>query len=393
MKRILKTNSILQIFNNYLYDSLMPINLNYFYNFGSLLGILLIIQIISGVFLAMFYVPNIALAFDSIEYIMREVNYGWLIRYIHANGASFFFIFVYLHIARGLLYGSYIGKKKIGWFFGIILFFLMIATAFIGYSLVFGQMSLWGVTVITNLFSVIPIFGSSIVQFIWGGFSVGNATLNRFFSLHFLFPFIIAAFSMAHLIAIHDAGASNPLGVNSSVKLIPFHPYYTFKDLFGFLVFIFFFSIFVFYIPNYLGHSDNYIPANPLVTPSHIVPEWYFLPFYAILRSIPNKTIGVLAMVGAIFSLAVLPFLHLHIINSGKFRYFYKINIYLFFTSFILLLWIGQEIASQPFILIGQILTVFYFLFFYVLIPFISFLEFFLFNYRASFYSFLKCLN
>lgn len=386
MKRILKSNSILQIFNNYLYDSLLPLNLNYFYNFGSLLGLVLILQIISGVFLAMFYIPNIALAFDSVEYIMREVNYGWLIRYLHANGASFFFLFVYLHIARGLLYGSYVGKKKIGWFFGIALFFLMMATAFIGYSLVFGQMSLWGVTVITNLFSVIPFFGSTIVQFIWGGFSVGNATLNRFFSLHFLFPFIIAAFSVGHLIAIHDAGASNPLGVSSSVKLIPFHPYYTFKDLFGFFIFAFFISIFVFYIPNYLGHSDNYIPANPLVTPSHIVPEWYFLPFYAILRSIPNKTIGVLAMVGAIASLAILPFVHLHIISNGKFRLFYRFLLFLFFTSFILLLWIGQEIASQPFILIGQILTFIYFSFFFILVPLISFIEYFLYHYRSSFY-------
>lgn len=243
------------------------------------------------------------------------------------------------------------------------------------------------VTVITNLFSVLPFFGNNLVQFIWGGFSVGNATLNRFFSLHFLFPFIIAAFTLAHLVAIHDAGASNPLGVNSSVKLIPFHPYYTLKDIFGFILFILIFSLFIFYIPNYLSHSDNYIPANPLVTPSHIVPEWYFLPFYAILRSIPNKTIGVIAMVGAILSLAILPYVHLHIIANGKFRVIYRIVLKLFFTSFILLIWIGQEVASEPYILIGQILSVIYFSFFYIIVPLLSFFEYFLYHFYMKFKS------
>lgn len=381
IRRILKENSILQIINNYIYDSLFPLNLNYFYNFGSLLGIVLILQILTGIFLAMYYIPNIGYAFDSIEYIMREVSYGWLIRYLHANGASFFFILVYFHIARGLFYGSYIGKKSIGWNIGVILFFLMIITAFIGYSLVWGQMSLWGATVITNLLSVIPFFGQNLVEFIWGGFSVSNATLNRFYAIHYLLPFIIVAFTIAHLIALHDAGASNPLGISSNKKLINFNPYYTYKDILGFLIFIFLIIIMVFYFPNFLGHSDNYIPADPLITPTHIVPEWYFLAFYAILRIIPNKTIGVIAMIIAIFSLLLLPYLHLHVINSSKFRFFYKYLLYLFFTIFILLIWIGLEIASQPFIIIGQILTINYFLFFYFWIPFISWFEYFLFSF------------
>lgn len=381
IRRVLKDNSILQIINNYIYDSLLPMNLNYFYNFGSLLGITLILQIITGIFLAMYYIPNIGYAFDSIEYIMRDVSYGWLIRYIHANGASFFFFMVYLHIARGLLYGSYIGKKKLAWSIGVILFFLMMGTAFIGYSLVWGQMSLWGATVITNLLSVVPIIGQTLVEYIWGGFSVGNATLNRFFAIHYLLPFILAAFSIAHLIALHDAGASNPLGISSNKILINFNPYYTFKDILGFLIFFLLLSFMIFYYPNYLGHSDNYIPADPLVTPHHIVPEWYFLPFYAILRTIPNKTLGVIAMLLAILSLLIIPFFHLHIINSSKFRILYRYNIYLFFIIFILLIWIGQEVVSQPYIYIGQILTINYFLFFYLWIPFISWFEFFLFSF------------
>ena len=290
--------------NTYLDNHLVyyptPISINYLWSMGSLAGLFLMIQIISGIFLAMYYVPNIDLAFLSIEHIMRDVQFGWFFRYMHANGASFFFIFVYLHISKNLFYGSYYSIRQELWFSGISILLLMMATAFLGYVLPWGQMSFWGATVITNLFSVIPYVGDILVQWLWGGFSVNNATLNKFFSFHFVLPFAIVGLVLVHLILLHKVGSNNPLGINTDIKNINFYPYFYIKDLFSFFFSLFFFFFIIAYYPNIFGHSDNYIVANPMVTPSHIVPEWYFLPFYAILRSVPNKLGGVLAMLGSI---------------------------------------------------------------------------------------------
>ena len=374
--RILKKNSILSIFNNYLYDSLLPQNLSYMYNLGSILGILFIIQIISGIFLAMYYVPNINMAFNSIEYIMREVNYGWLIRYLHLNCAGFLFLAVYLHMLRGLLYGSF--NKKLTWIIGVILFLFMIITAFIGYSLVYGQMSYWAIVVITNLLTSIPYIGEDLVFLIWGGFSVSNATLNRFYSFHYLLPFIIVAFTIIHLILLHDIGGSNPIGINRNT--INFNPYFSIQDILGFILIITFLLFMVFFYPNYLNHSDNYIEANPFITPSHIVPELYLLPFYAILRSISNKTLGVIAMISSILILISLSFTQIHFINTSFWRPIYKFSIYIFVFNFILLTFIGGALASQPFIFLGQIFTSLYFLFFFIS-PIIGFIELILFIY------------
>ena len=378
MERVLKRNTLLKIVNNYIYDSKMPLNLNYWYNMGSILGLLLIIQIVTGILLSMNYIGHIDLAFDSIEYIMREVPYGYIIRYSHANGAALFFVVVYLHMARGLLYGSYI--KKGAWSIGVIIFLIMIITAFIGYSLVFGQMSYWAIAVITNLLTVIPYFGHDLVQYIYGGYNIGGATLTRFYSLHYLLPFLLVGLSLAHLITLHQVGGSNPLGLNSisSISLVPFHPYYSFKDLFGFVLTIFLLVFLVFFYPNVLGHSDNYIPANPMVTPTHIVPEFYLLPFYALLRSIPNKTLGVLALLSAILVLLTLPFTHLGLVSTSLFRPIYKILLYIFFAVFLLLMYLGQAVPSEPFITLGQILGFYYFFFFLILFPLISFTETFL---------------
>ena len=287
--RLLKTQVLLRFINSYVVDSPQPANISYLWNFGSLLATCLGLQILTGIFLAMHYVPNIDLAFASVEHIMRDVSAGWAVRYTHANVASFFFIFVYAHIARGLYYGSYKSPRVLVWTIGVIIFILMMATAFLGYVLPYGQMSLWGATVITNLLSAIPFFGQDLVELIWGGFSVSNATLNRFFSLHYLLPFLLAALVVAHLIALHTHGSNNPNGIGSTTDRLPMHPYFTFKDLVTIFLFFLVLSIIVFYYPNLLGHSDNYIPANPMQTPASIVPEWYLLPFYAILRSIPNK--------------------------------------------------------------------------------------------------------
>lgn len=374
--RQLKKSSILSILNNYLFDSQLAININYMYNFGSILGIMLIIQIISGIFLTMNYIPNVEHAFNSIEYIMREINYGWLIRYIHSNGAAFFFLGVYFHILRGLLYGSYIGKRKLTWIFGVIIFLLMIITAFVGYSLVYGQMSYRAVTVITNLLTTIPYIGNELVYLIWGSFSVGNSTLNRFYTFHYLLPFIIVAMSICHLISLHEVGGSNPLGLNNWT--VTFNPYYSLQDILGFIVIITLLLLFVIFLPNYLNHSDNYIPADPLITPSHIVPELYLLAFYAILRAIPNKTLGVVGMLFSILSYLFLPFIHNHIVNSTFWRPISKWSVYLFVCNFLLLTWIGQALVCWPFTIIGQFLTLFYFLFF-VSVPIISFVEFLLF--------------
>lgn len=294
--------------DSHIVDYPTPLNLNYLWSFGSAAGLCLVIQMISGILLAMHYTPHIDLAFSSVEHIMRDVNNGWLIRYLHANGASMFFIVVYCHLFRGLFYGSYMFPRQLLWVSGVVIFLLMMATGFMGYVLPWGQMSFWGATVITNLFSAIPVVGSSIVEWLWGGFSVGNATLNRFFSLHYLLPFVIAGLVIVHLSLLHTDGSSNPLGVNTNVQTISFYPYFYVKDLFAFFILVFFLSVIIVYYPNSLGHPDNYIPANPMSTPAHIVPEWYFLPFYAILRSIPDKLGGVLAMFGAIVVLMILPF-------------------------------------------------------------------------------------
>lgn len=368
-------NPIVATLSNHLDGYPSPINLTYLWGFGSLAGMALVTQIITGVLLAMHYAPEIHLAFASVEHIMRDVNGGVALRYIHANGASMFFIIVYVHMFRGLYYGSYFQPRANLWYSGIIIFFLMMATGFMGYVLPWGQMSFWGATVITNLFSAIPVVGNSIVQLLWGGFSVDNPTLNRFFSLHYLLPFAIAGVALLHLILLHQHGSNNPLGISSLPDKIPFYPYYYVKDLFGFFIFVAIFSFFVIYAPNYLGHPDNYIEANPLVTPAHIVPEWYFLPFYAILRTIPDKLGGVVLMVVAIFILALLP-----VVDTSVFRstFFKPLNIWFFwyfFSDTISLGWIGQEIVESPFIEMANFVTLSYFLYFIPLLPLIGFLE------------------
>jgi quinol-cytochrome oxidoreductase complex cytochrome b subunit len=352
-----------------------PINLNYFWSFGSTAGICLVIQIITGIFLAMHYTPHINLAFESVEHIMTDVNNGWLLRYIHANGASMFFIVVYSHIFRGLYYGSYMYPRARLWASGVVIFLLMMATAFMGYVLPWGQMSFWGATVITNLFSAIPFVGSSIVEWLWGGFSVSNATLNRFFSLHYLMPFIIAGLVIIHLSLLHENGSNNPLGSNSNVDNISFYPYFYVKDLFSFFILALVFSFFVFFYPNILGHSDNYIPANAMSTPAHIVPEWYFLPFYAILRSIPDKLGGVLAMISAILVLFLLPIISTADTRSTKFRPLFGLAYWFLVSDFILLGWIGQKPVESPYIEIGMFATGFYFFFLIILIPVLGYLE------------------
>lgn len=370
-----------------------PINLNYMWSFGSLAGLGLVIQIITGVFLAMHYTPHVDLAFNSVEHIMRDVNNGWLIRYLHANGASFFFIVTYIHIFRGLYYGSYMFPRGFLWCSGVIIFLLMMATAFMGYVLPWGQMSFWGATVITNLFSAVPFVGSYIVEWLWGGFSVDNATLNRFFSLHYLLPFLIAGLVVVHLSLLHTAGSGNPLGINTNIDSITFYPYFYAKDVFAFLTYVFFLCFFVFYFPNALGHSDNYIPANPLVTPPHIVPEWYFLPFYAILRSIPDKLGGVVAMISAILILLLLPLINFSDCRSSKFRPIYSFFYWFLVSDFLILGWIGQKPVESPFIEIGMLATLFYFIFFLILIPLIGFLENFLMRNTIDTANFLKQEN
>lgn len=349
----------------------VPKNLNYAWNFGSLAGIALVIQIVTGIILAMHYTPHSAMAFDSVENIMRNVNYGWLLRYTHAVGASMFFLVVYLHILRGLYYGSYKAPREILWWFGIIIFVTMMATAFMGYVLPWGQMSYWGATVITNLFSAFPVVGESIVTFLWGGYSVDNPTLNRFFSLHYLLPFVIFALVVIHVVALHVCGSNNPTGVEPKTEkdTIPFHPYYTVKDFFGFGVFFLIYAYFIFFAPNYLGHPDNYIPANPMVTPAHIVPEWYFLPFYAILRAIPSKLGGVLFMFGAILILFVLPWLDSSKVKSGNYRPIFKIFFLLFAVNFVLLGYLGGKPPEGIYVISARFATFYYFAYFLVILP------------------------
>ena len=360
-----------------LVDYPTPRNLSYWWNFGSLAGICLVVQILTGVFLAMNYTAHVDYAFESVERIMRDVNYGWLMRYLHANGASMFFLVTYIHIFRGLFYGSYKAPREVLWWLGIVILLMMMASAFIGYVLPWGQMSYWGATVITNLFSAFPLIGDSIVTWLWGGFSVDNPTLNRFFSLHYLLPILLVGVVFLHLWALHTHGSNNPLGIDAKgpQDKIPFHPYYTIKDFFGFGVFFLLFAYFVFFAPNFLGHPDNYIPANPMVTPAHIVPEWYFLPFYAILRAIPDKLGGVLAMFGAILVLFVLPWLDSSKVRSGHFRPIYKWVYWVFVLCCIGLGYLGGKPAEGTYVLWSRILTAFYFAFFLIILPLLGRIE------------------
>lgn len=371
----LKKQPIVQLINAHLIDYPTPSNISYFWNFGFLAGMCLVIQIVTGIALAMHYTPHVDLAFLSLESIMRDVNGGWLLRYTHANGASMFFIVVYIHIGRGLYYGSYAEPRGFVWILGTIILLLMMATAFMGYVLPWGQMSFWGATVITNLFSAFPLVGSKIVTLLWGGFSVDNATLNRFFSLHYLMPFAIAAVVLVHIAALHQEGSNNPLGISSHSDKIGFFPYFVLKDTLSFVAFIMFFSFFVYFYPNELGHPDNYIVANPMVTPEHIVPEWYFLPSYAILRSIPNKLLGVLALLASILILLILPFVNTSAIRSSLYRPLHQIFFWLLVFDFLLLGYIGQQTPETPFIEIGQLASVYYFAYFLIIVPHLGYLE------------------
>jgi ubiquinol-cytochrome c reductase cytochrome b subunit len=374
--RILKSHSLLKLVNWYVIDASQPSNISYLWNFGSLLAVCLIVQIITGVTLAMHYSPNVLEAFNSIEHIMRDVNNGWLIRYLHSNTASAFFFLVYLHVGRGLYYGSYRAPRTLVWVIGDIILIAMIATGFLGYVLPYGQMSLWGATVITNLISAIPWIGQDVVEFIWGGFSVNNATLNRFFALHYLLPFVLAALVLMHLIVLHDgAGSSNPLGISGTYDRVSFAPYYLFKDLITIFIFIFVLSLFVFFMPNVLGDSENYIMANPMQTPPAIVPEWYLLPFYAILRSIPNKLLGVIAMFSALLIILVLPITDLGKSRGLQFRSFSKVGFYVFVVIFLLLGVLGAKHVESPYIELGQIITALYFSYFVIIVPVLSLLE------------------
>lgn len=366
---------LLNVLNEHLIDYPTPSTINYMWSFGFLSGMCLLIQILTGVLLAMHYTPNVDLAFFSIEHIMRDVNNGWLIRYTHANGASFFFIVVYAHMARNLYFGSYYAPRIFLWYSGVLIFFLMMATAFMGYVLPWGQMSFWGATVITNLFSAIPYAGESLAQWLWGGYSVNNATLNRFFSLHYLLPFGIAGLAVVHLSLLHYNSSNNPLGCSSTMDKIPMYPFFLVKDLFSLLCLLLLFSGFVFFSPNSLGHPDNYIEANAMVTPAHIVPEWYFLPFYAILRAVPDKLLGVVAMGASIAILFVIPFISKAELRSTKFRNISKFLFWAFVADVFLLGYLGGQVAEEPYITISQIASFYYFLHFTVLLNLAYLLE------------------
>nr|ABY48661.1 cytochrome b [Xantusia wigginsi]ABY48662.1 cytochrome b [Xantusia wigginsi]ABY80951.1 cytochrome b [Xantusia wigginsi] len=368
-----KTHPILKIINNSFIDLPTPSNISAWWNFGSLLGLCLLTQIFTGLFLAMHYTADITSAFSSVIHICRDVQYGWLIRNIHANGASIFFICLYLHIARGLYYGSY--TYTITWNIGVILLFLVMATAFVGYVLPWGQMSFWGATVITNLLSAIPYIGTTLVQWIWGGFSVDNATLTRFFAFHFILPFIIIAMTMLHLLFLHESGSNNPTGLNANTDKISFHPFFSYKDLLGVMMITMFLLILALFSPNLLGDPENFTPANPMMTPPHIKPEWYFLFAYAILRSIPNKLGGVLALLLSIMILIILPLLHTAKQRSSMFRPMSQMTLWLTLTNILILTWIGGQPVEPPYILIGQISSTLYFTLFLILLPTIATLE------------------
>nr|YP_009114387.1 cytochrome b [Hypolimnas bolina]AHL17302.1 cytochrome b [Hypolimnas bolina] len=363
-KPIRKTHPIMKIINNSLIDLPSPSNISSWWNFGSLLALCLMIQIITGLFLTMYYTANIEMAFYSVNYICRNVNYGWLIRTLHANGASFFFICIYFHIGRGIYYESF--NLKYTWIVGVIILFLLMATAFMGYVLPWGQMSFWGATVITNLLSAIPYLGTMLVNWMWGGFAVDNATLTRFYTFHFLFPFIIMMLTMIHLLFLHQTGSNNPLGINSNLDKIPFHPFFTFKDLIGFIMLILILIMLSLINPYLLGDPDNFIPANPLVTPIHIQPEWYFLFAYAILRSIPNKLGGVIALVMSILILIILPFTFNKKMQGIQFYPMNQILFWSLITIIILLTWIGARSVENPYIITGQLLTILYFSYFII---------------------------
>nr|AER36110.1 cytochrome b [Thunnus orientalis] len=367
MASLRKTHPLLKIANDALVDLPTPSNISAWWNFGSLLGLCLISQILTGLFLAMHYTPDVESAFASVAHICRDANFGWLIRNLHANGASFFFICIYFHIGRGLYYGSYLYKET--WNIGVVLLLLVMMTAFVGYVLPWGQMSFWGATVITNLLSAVPYVGTTLVEWIWGGFSVDNATLTRFFAFHFLFPFVIAAMTILHLLFLHETGSNNPIGLNSNADKISFHPYFSYKDLLGFVILLVALASLALFSPNLLGDPDNFTPANPMVTPPHIKPEWYFLFAYAILRSIPNKLGGVLALLASILVLMVVPFLHTSKQRTLTFR---PVSQFLFWTliaDVAILTWIGGMPAEQPFIIIGQVSSVLYFSLFLVFFP------------------------
>ena len=355
----------------------VPRNLNYWWTFGGILAFMLGVQIVTGVVLAMHYTPNVNMAFDFVETIMRDVNYGWLLRYVHANGASMFFLAAYLHMFRGMYYGSYKEPREVLWILGVILLLLMIATGFMGYVLVWGQMSFWAATVITNLFSAIPGVGDTIVTWLWGGYAVGNPTLNRFYSLHYLLPFVITGVVVLHIWALHVVGQNNPTGVEpkSDKDTVAFTPYATVKDGFLMMVFCILFAWFVFYIPNFLGHADNYIPANPAVTPPEIVPEWYYLPFYAILRSIPNKLLGVCALFASIAILAFMPWLDTSKVRSARYRPLYRQFFWLFVIASVGLGWLGSKPPEGIYVIMSRIFTAYYFLFFLVVLPLLGIFE------------------
>src|ERR1700761_233017 len=354
-----------------------PKNLNYWWTFGGILSLMLGLQIVTGIVLAMHYVPHVDYAFNSVERIMRDVNYGWLLRYIHMNGASMFFIAVYIHIFRGLYYGSYKAPRELLWMIGVVILIVMMATAFMGYVLPWGQMSYWGATVITNLFSAFPYVGPKIVTLLWGGFSVDNPTLNRFFALHYLLPFVLVGVIFLHIAALHITGSNNPLGIDvkSPQDTLPFHPYYTIKDSVGICVFLIVFSVLVFFAPNYLGDPNNFIPANPLQTPADIVPEWYFLPYYAILRSVPNKLLGVCMMFGSILLLFVLPWLDTSPVRSARFRPIYRQLIFVWVAAVVVLGVCGAHKPEGIWVILSRVCTVYYYLHFLMILPILGKLE------------------